>query len=106
MQEWVLLTKNYLYRVEKSLVNGKPSYTSEHEDGAYAVWYDGNKNWCFGLSTLRGKKVWHCKFYASGKVYSGGNDVCPTDKKYVWKYSDANNEWKPVNHGFKIISAN
>ena len=93
------------YMVEKSLVKGKPSYTSEHEEGAYAVWYDENRNWCLGPSFMAGKKEWHCSFYASGKVHSGADDFCPTDTDYVWQYSDRNGDWKPTNHSFKIISA-
>ena len=93
------------YMVEKSLVKGKPSYTSEHEEGAYAVWYDEYRNWCLGPSSMRGKKEWHCNFYADGKVHSGGDDFCPTDTDYVWRYSSRNGGWKPTNHGFKIISA-
>ena len=64
------------YRLENSLVNGKPSYTSEHQEGAYAIWYGENKNWCLGSSSLRGKI--ECCFHARGKV--GGDDICPTDK--------------------------
>ena len=94
------------YMVEKSLVKGKPSYTSEHEEGAYAVWYDENRNWCLGPSSMRGKKEWHCNFYADGKVHSRGDDFCPTDTDYVWQYTDRNGYWKPTNHGFTIISAN
>ena len=64
------------------LVKGKPSYTSEHEDGAYAVWFDDfddNRNyWCIGPSSSRGKKEWKCCFYAPGK----GDDIYPTDTGY------------------------
>ena len=103
---WTLHNKMFgFYRVEKSLVKGKPSYTSEHEEGAYAVWYDENRKWCLGPSSMRGKKEWHCSFYAGGKVHSGDDDFCPTDTDYVWQYSDRNGDWKPTNHGFKIISA-
>ena len=103
---WTLHNKMFgFYRVEKSLIKGKPSYTSEHEEGAYAVWYDENRNWCLGPSSMRGKKEWHCSFFAGGKVHSGDDDFCPTDTDYVWQYSDRNGDWKPTNHGFKIISA-
>ena len=93
------------YRVEKFLVNGKPSYTSEHKEGLYAVWYDENKNWCVGLSSMRGTKEWQPSFFAYGKVHSGGDDFCPTDTDYVWNYMDRNGDWKPTNQGFKIVSA-
>ena len=96
------------YRVEKSLVNGKPSYTSEHKEGLHAVWYDENRNWCLGLSSMRGKKQWQLgqpSFFAYGKVHSGGDDFCPTDTDYVWNYMDRNGDWKPTNQGFKIVSA-
>lgn len=103
---WTQWNKMFgFYRVEKSLVNGKPSYTSEHEEGAYAVWYDENRNWCLGPSSMRGKKEFYCNFYADGKVHSGSDDFCPTDTDYVWQYTDRNGYWKPTNHGFKIISA-
>ena len=102
---WTKWSKLFgFYRVEKFLVKDKPTYTSEHEGGAYAVWYDENRNWAVGPSYLRGKKVWHCHFYAGGKVHSGGNDVCPTDTDYIWKYS-ANGKWTPAKRGFKIIKA-
>ena len=93
------------YRVEKFLVNGKPSYTSEHKEGLYAVWYDENKNWCVGLSSMRGTKEWQPSFFAYGKVHSGGDDFCPTDTDYFWNYMDRNGVWKPTNQGFKIVSA-
>ena len=105
---WTQYSKMFgFYRFEKFL-KGKPSYTSEHEEGAYAVWYDENRNWCLGPSSMRGKKEWQLgqpSFFAYGKVHSGGDDVCPTDTDYVWQYSDINGDWKPTNHGFKIISA-
>ena len=75
---WTRWSKRFgFYRVENSLVNGKPSYTSEHQEGAYAIWYGENRNWCLGRSSSRGKKEF-C-FYARGKVKSGGDDICPTD---------------------------
>lgn len=67
------------YKVEKPLVKGKPSYTSEHEDGKYAIWYDEKRKlWCLGRSSSRGKN--ECWFYARSKVKSGGGDICPTDR--------------------------
>ena len=92
------------YSVEKFLVNDKPSYTSDHERGAYAIWLDENKNWCLGSSSFRGKKEWHCIFFAHGKGPSGGNDVDPTGSDYTWMYF-SNGDWSFANHGFKIISA-
>ena len=66
------------YRLENSRVNGKPYYTSEHQEGAYAIWYGENRNWCLGPSSSRGKI--ECCFHACGKAKSGGDDICPTDK--------------------------
>ena len=67
------------YRFEKSLTKGKPSYTSEHEDGKYAIWFDEKRNcWCLGTSSCRDKKEWNCYFHASGKC----DDIYPTDTGY------------------------
>ena len=64
---------------KKSLVKGKPSYTSEHEDGKYAIWFDENRNyWQLGPSSALGKKEWNCYFHACGK----GDDIHPTDTGY------------------------
>ena len=67
------------YRFEKSLTKGKPSYTSEHEDGKYAIWFDEKRNcWCLGPSSSRDKKEWNCYFHACGKC----DDIYPTDTGY------------------------
>ena len=92
------------YSIEKSLVNGKPSYISEKPKGAYAVWFTGD-HWCLGPSSNREKDNLQCAIFAEGKVHSGFNDDDPTDSYYTWEYYGSNGASILANLGFKINSA-
>ena len=75
---WTQYSKMFgFYKFEK-FVKGKPFYKSEHEEGAYAIWYDEKRNWCLGLSSYLDEKKWKCRFHAGGK----GDDIYPTDTGY------------------------
>ena len=97
-QVWAQLREYFGdYSLQHFSINEKPYYTSNSENGKYAIWYHSkyeNRQWIIGLAKDQGTN--------KGYFFVNSRANCPYQTGFAWKYFSLNQRWESANQGFTI----
>lgn len=85
------------YNFNSTLINGRPHYTSDMDNGAYAIWYV-NQRWMVGPTNQLGRELGYLF------IDDRNQTMCPDQvaPRYSWFYHDYNKNWAPAHQNFYL----